>query len=84
MNSKNKKFRWIREEIELGFDPPLVMKNEIAEAEKCDLEGNLAVYLAIADGLEIIGKRYYAQGLITEQQWMNVCNKYPGEWGIED
>lgn len=82
--NQNKKFRWIREEIVLDFDIPRVMQNEIAEAEQYDREGNLALYLAVADGLDVLAKSYYASGRISERQWVDVCNKYPGYWGVED
>lgn len=75
---EGRKFRWIREDIELTAPMTKTLENTIKEAEELDLQGSRE-FFNVADALDVLGKRMVASGLWTEEDWDLLCMKYP-QW----
>lgn len=69
-------YNYIREEIELDFPIPDLIKATMKEAEELDLQNNLE-YFCVADAIDVLCKNYVGAGKLTERQWDLISWKYP-------
>lgn len=79
MSDIKKKFRWIRDDIEINFPLPEICRNIIKDLERFDLEENYA-YDNLAETLDHVAKELYAEGVLTKKQWETLCAKYEEVW----
>lgn len=77
MNQREKRFKWINEDIVLDFRLPLTLRNTIEEIEQADLDGDEVEYDALSDIIDVLCKDYCAEGVFTKEQWDLVCRKFP-------
>ena len=72
----NKKFRWINDDIAIDFKVPRTLRNTMQEAEELDLADNIE-YTHVADAIDVLCKEYVVIGLLTQEQWDRVVDRYP-------
>ena len=76
---RKEKYNWIQDDIELDFIPNKALQGLMKEAEEFDLAGDAIGYFTTAEGIDVYAKASYSRGQITQKQWDDICDKYPGE-----
>lgn len=69
-------FHWIQNDVVINFEVPQILKNLFLDAEKADKENDYALYLNLADTIDVVSKNSYAEGLISEEQWSTITRRY--------
>lgn len=69
-------FHWVNNDIKIDFPVPGGIRQIMEEAERLDLDGNLA-YVNWAEQVDVDAKNAYAAGVLTKEQWDTLCRRYP-------
>ena len=72
------KYKFIHDEVKIDFPVPLLLQNEMDEAEELDRLGSTE-FFCVAESIDVIAKGLFAAGKITQEQWDRLTWRYPVE-----
>lgn len=79
--------RWINESVDISDFAdklPRSVFELFEEAEEAERKGEEFAYYEICDNIDIAGKLLATEGVITDEEWDRLCEKYSPYIEIEE
>ena len=73
---RNHVYRFINDEIKIGFSLSKTMQNLVDEAEKADILDDYGLYMNVADAIDSQGKKETTHHQLRESEWKKLTRRY--------
>ena len=73
---RNRKYRFINNDIIIDFPLSKTMQALVDEAEKADILNDYGLYMNIADAIDSQGKKETTQHMLKESEWKKLTMRY--------
>lgn len=74
---EQKVYHDVNDDYKIDFHVPGFLKELMDKAEDADMNGQMGLYLALADAIDTQAKNCYVEGILTKYQWEYIVARYP-------